>query len=159
MSRTKRNHQAGSMLDRTSQTVAQAKPLARRTAAAASRRVRRTRAWAAPRVERSGQVLQDSIAPRISAALSSAAQRLAPARPRRGRWRKLADVSMLTAAASAVAAFIRNRRQRDGAASAGEPDTHEMMPAAGTGEGPTSTNSRADANTDGRARTSGTASR
>jgi hypothetical protein len=159
VSRTKRNHQAGSMLDRASQAVAQAKPLARGTAVAASRRVRRTRAWAAPRVERSAQVLQDTVAPRISAALSSAAHRLEPARPRRGRWRKLGGVSMLTAAASAVTAFIRNRRQKDGAASAGEPDTHEMMPAAGTRDGRGGTSADADSDTDRRARTSGTASR
>src|SRR5260221_9258819 len=49
--------------------------------AAARRRVRKTRAWAAPQVEHAGQVLQDSVAPKVSALLSAAARRLEPAKP------------------------------------------------------------------------------
>ncbi len=70
----------------------------------------KTRAWAAPDVERTGQVLQDSVAPKVSALPSSAAQRLEPATPPRRRWRKLAGISILTAAAGAVAGVVRNRR-------------------------------------------------
>src|SRR6266550_1715763 len=101
MSRKKRNHSArvaatcaGRRARRAAAQVkpvaaqvkpvaAQMKPLAQTTGAAAIRRVRRTRAWAAPRVERTGQVLQDSVAPTVSAWLSLAARRLEPAKPQR----------------------------------------------------------------------------
>ena len=49
-----------------------AKPLAKSTGEAARRGFLRTRAWAAPQVERSGQALQDTVAPKVSAMLSSA---------------------------------------------------------------------------------------
>src|SRR5258707_14515044 len=94
--------------------AAQLKPLARSTGAAARRRVHKTRAWAAPQVEHAGQVLQDSVAPRVSALLSAAARRLEPAKPPRRRWRKLAGVAILATAAGAVAAIVlRNRRKPD----------------------------------------------
>ncbi len=79
-------------------------------------RVRKTRAWAAPQVERTGQALQDNVAPKVAALLTSAAQRLEPGQRRRRRWRELALVSMLTAAASAVAALARSRRKPGGTA-------------------------------------------
>src|SRR5258708_20543370 len=93
--------------------AARMKPLARSTGLAARRGARRTRAGAAPQVERTGQVLQDSVAPKVSALLSSAARRLEPAKPPRRRWRKLAGISMITAAASAVAAVGRSRKKPD----------------------------------------------
>src|SRR6266487_4137144 len=131
MSRRKRNHQASTTATnawrRARQAAAQVKPAAAHvkphamsTGAAARRRVHRTRAWAAPQVERTGQVLQDSIAPKLSALLSSAARRLEPAKPPRPRWRKLAVVSVLTAAAGAAAAFVRNRKKPDVTTSAAE---------------------------------------
>src|SRR5260370_38701126 len=109
----KRIPQAASARDRVRHAAAQVKPLARTTGAAARRRVHRTRAWAAPQLERTGQVLQDTIAPKVSAVLSSAAQRLEPPQPRRGRRRKLAGVSMLTAAPTAVAPPVPQRRKPD----------------------------------------------
>lgn len=116
-------------LDRARQAAAQAKPLASSTRAAAWRGVHRTRAWAAPQVERTGKAVQDSVAPKISAVLSSAAQRLEPAKPRRRRWRKLVGISMLTAGASAVAAVVRNRPKPDVSPSA-ETETDHAAPAA-----------------------------
>ena len=89
--------------------AARARPFARNTGAAARRQLLRTRAWAAPQVERSSQVLQDTVAPKVSAMLSSAAKRLDPAQPRHRRWRKPAGLATLTAAGGAAAAFIRNR--------------------------------------------------
>jgi hypothetical protein len=89
-----------------------AKPLARSTGKAARRQLLRTRAWAAPRVEHSGQVLQDTVAPKVSAMMSEAARRLDPAQPRQRNWRKpVGLVATLTAAGGAVAAFIRNRKK------------------------------------------------
>ena len=86
-----------------------AKPVAKSMRAAARRQLLRTRAWAAPRVERSGRVVQDTVAPKVSATMSAAARRLDPAQPRQRRWRKPVGVATVTAAGGAVAAFIRNR--------------------------------------------------
>src|SRR6266436_724490 len=145
MSRKKRNHSArvaatsaGRRARRAAAQVkpvaAQMKPLAQTTGAAAIRRVRRTRAWAAPRVERTGQILQDSVAPKVSALLSSAARRLEPPKPRHPRWRKLAGISLITAAASVAAAaaavLVRNRRKPDVTTSAAESDADDVAPAA-----------------------------
>jgi hypothetical protein len=49
-------------------------------------------------VERTGQVLQDSVAPKVAAALTSTARRLDPGKPKRRGWRKVAGVSALLAA-------------------------------------------------------------
>jgi len=58
--------------------AARAKPLAKSTRSAAKRQMRRTRTWAAPRVERTGHALQETVAPKVSALLTSAAQRIEP---------------------------------------------------------------------------------
>jgi hypothetical protein len=145
----KSNHQAASSARAYArQAVAQVKPLAQSTAAAASRRVQTTRAWAAPQLKHSGQVLEHNIAPKVAGLLSSAAQRLEPAKPRRERWRKLAGISMLTAAGSAVAAVILNRK-KPGAA---EADTDDATRTAEMRDGQSSAGADADAN--GRVRSS-----
>jgi len=141
MSRKKRNHQAdmapNGAWDRARQAAAQVKPvtaqvrpLARSTGAAARRRVHKTRAWAAPQAERMAEVLQGSAAPKVSALLSSAAQRLEPAQPRRRPWRKLAAIAVLAAAASAAAALVLNRRRPEVTTSAADADADELIPAA-----------------------------
>jgi hypothetical protein len=88
-----------------------AKPLAKNTSEAARRRILRTRAWAAPQVERSGQVLQGTVAPKVSAMLSSAAKRIDPTQPRSRRWKKPVGLATLTAAGGAITAFLRNRKK------------------------------------------------
>ncbi len=118
MSRMKRTDEAW---DRARQAAAQlqpaaarVKPLARSTGAAARHRVARTRAWAAPRVERTGHVLEDNVAPKVSALLSSAAQRLDPDKPRRRPWRMTVGIAAaVTAAASAALAYLSRRRKPD----------------------------------------------
>jgi hypothetical protein len=96
-----------------------AKPLARNTGAAARRQLLRTRAWAAPQVERSGKVLQQKVVPKVSAALSSAAKKLDPAKPRHRRWQKPAGMATLTAAGGAAAAFLRSKMKNGGTAANG----------------------------------------
>jgi hypothetical protein len=78
-------------------------------APAARRGLRRARVWAAPQVDRTGQVIQDTVAPKVAAALHSSAQRLDPGKPKRHTWRKLAGISALLAAAGAVVAAVRSR--------------------------------------------------
>ena len=157
MSRTKRTHQAdiaaNGAWDRARQAAAQVKPVtarvrpaARSAGASARRRVHKTRAWAAPQAERMAQVLQGSVAPKVSALLSSAAQRLEPAKPRRRPWRKLAAITVLAAAASAAAAFVLNRKKPEVTTSAADADADELPPAAPMRDG--------QARTSGRVRTS-----
>ena len=164
MFRKKRNDEAdtgaSSAWDRARQAAAQVmpvaarmKPLARSTGLAARRRVHRTRAWAAPQVERTGQVLQDSVASKVSALLSSAAQRLEPAKPPRRRWRKLAGISMITAAAGALAAVVRNRRKPDLTTSA-DADGDDVTPAAEMRDGQGTTSTAADTEVNGQVGTS-----
>src|SRR6266852_466058 len=165
MSRMKRNDKAAmaatSAWDRARQAAgqlkpvaAQVKPLARSTRTAARRRVHSTRAWAAPQVERTGQVLQDSVAPKVSALLSSAAQRLEPAKPRRRRWRKLAGISMLAAAATVVAALARSRRKPDVTTSPAEADADEVTSAAQMGDRQVRTSTDAEVDVNGHVRAS-----
>jgi hypothetical protein len=119
--------------------AAQVKPLAQSTGEAARRGILRTRAWAAPQVERSGQVLQDTVAPKVSAMLSSAAQRIDPAKPRRdGRWRLPVGIAAaIAAAASAAAAFLGNRKKTGTTMPADTTDTLSTgtSPGASTGTG------------------------
>lgn len=109
-----------------------ARPLAASAAAAGRRQLLRTRAWAAPQVERSGQVLQDSVAPKVSGMLARAARRMDPAQPRQRRWRKPAGLAALTAAGSAAAggaaAFIRRRRQPASQPTSAADSTAATMP-------------------------------
>jgi hypothetical protein len=90
--------------------AAQVKPLARSTQDAAQRGLIRTRIWAAPRIEHTGQVLQDSVAPRVADMLSSAAQRIEPEKPRSRNWWTLSGVAILLAAAAAAAAAALRKR-------------------------------------------------
>lgn len=147
----KANAAATGALDRTRQAAAHAKPLASSTRAAAGRGVHRTRAWAAPLIERSGEALQDTVAPKVAAALSTAAERLEPAKPRRRRWRKLVGISMLAAAASAVAAAVRNRAKPD-LTPPPETESGNAAPAAEMRDGKAGTSTGTEA--DGQVRTS-----
>jgi hypothetical protein len=79
----------------------------------ATPRLRRVRAWVAPRVERGGLAVQDTIAPKISGLLSTAARKLDPAPPQRRRqWpRVLAGTVMVAAAAGVTVTVVRRRRR------------------------------------------------
>jgi len=89
--------------------AAQVKPLADSTKAAASRGLRNARTWSAPKVDRTGQVLQDTVAPKVAAALHASAQRLDPDKPKRIGWRMVAGISAALALAAAVVAGMRKR--------------------------------------------------
>ena len=95
------------------QVAAQVKPVARSAGEATKRGLHRSRAWAAPQLERSGQVLEETVAPKVSAMLSAAAQRIEPPKPKRQRWRTVVGLSLLAAAAAAAAAALRRRQQPD----------------------------------------------
>jgi len=152
MSRITRNHEASGTLGRARQAAAQMKPagahvttLASSAGTAARRLVHKRRAWAEPRVDQTGQVLQNRIAPKVAAVLSSAARRLEPAEPKRRPWRKLAVGSVLTTAASAAAAVVLNRRKPRAATPADEADADKVTPTAKTRDSQARTSTDADA--------------
>ena len=128
--------------------AAQVKPLARSTQEAALRRMYATRVWAAPRVERTGQVLQDSVAPKVADMLSSAAHRIEPEQPRSRNWWTLSGLLVLIAgAATAAAIALRKRSTANSAAQADEADSGDAAP--GTSEAAPGTGQPADSsNTD-----------
>jgi len=101
--------------DRLKPIAEQMKPIAKNTGRAARRSVLRSRAWAAPRLERTGKVLQDTVAPKVSAALSSAAERIDPSKPRRGRWKLPVGLMAAAAAAASAAAAVFKSRSKTGA--------------------------------------------
>lgn len=106
------------------QMNAQLKPLAKSTQEAARRGVLQSRTWAAPRIERSGQVLQDNVAPKVADALSTAARRIEPEQPRSRNWWTLSGIAILiAAAATAAAAALRKRSSAASAIPAAEEDT------------------------------------
>jgi hypothetical protein len=113
--------------------AAQVKPLADDAREAASRGVLAARAWAAPQVEHAGQVLQDTVAPKVADALHTSAQKIDPGQPPHRGWRKgAAAISiLLAAAAAAVAAFAARKRKAESAAASSEeaePAAEEAQP-------------------------------
>jgi hypothetical protein len=142
---------AAAALGRVRQAAAHVKPYASGAQVVAGRGVHRARAVAAPQVERAGQVLEDTVAPKAAAMLSSAARRLEPVKPRHRRWRKLAGVSLLTAVASAVAAYFRNRAKPD-LTDPADADSDNAAPAAKIRDDKAGTST--DAGVDGQVRTS-----
>lgn len=109
--------------------AAQVKPFANDAKEAASRSVYAARSWAAPQVERTGQVLQDTVAPKVADALHASAQKIDPGQPPHRGWRKgAAAISiLLAAAAAAVATMAARKRKAESAAPSGE----QAEPAAG----------------------------
>lgn len=123
--RTKAWDRTRKAADQIKPMAAQMKPLAEKTRQVARHQWFRTRAWAGPQVERTGKVLEDTVAPRVSAMLSSAAERIDPTKPKRGRWRLPAGIAAaLTAAAGAAAGALRNRSKKSTPTSA--PDMSGM---------------------------------
>jgi len=111
--------------------AAQMKPLAQSSQEAARRGVLQTRTWAAPRVARSGQVLQDDIAPKVADMLSSAARRIEPEKPRSRNWWTLSGIAILVAAAAtAAAAALRKRSSSSRTIPEAEADTTGEVPGA-----------------------------
>src|SRR5438105_11015380 len=122
MSRTKKNAEATKAAARRAwlraqqaaqdakPVAAKVKPIANDTKDAAARGLHKARTWAAPQVERTGQVLQDTVAPKVAAALTTTARKLEPEKAASGgRWRKVAGVSAAIAATAAIVTALRNR--------------------------------------------------
>lgn len=106
--------------------------------AKASPAVDAARSWAAPQLEQSAHAITDTIAPMISDALMSAAQKIDVPKPKkRVRGGMIAGAVALTAAAGAATfAAIRMRRQDYGFAADGQDITATPPGEAGLGEEP-----------------------
>jgi negative regulator of sigma E activity len=91
--------------------AAQAAPLALSAKVAARRGVYRARTWAAPRLERTGQALEQRVAPRVAAMMSATARRIEPATPKRRRWPLMVAGVVAAAGVSATAAYLISRRR------------------------------------------------
>lgn len=112
--RTRKHHaRAGATTARrrARRATKQVTPLARSARLTAKRGVYGARVWAAPRVERTGNALQERVAPRVSAMLAATARRMDPAPPiRRRRWPKIVAGILMLVVGSAAAAILRGRR-------------------------------------------------
>jgi hypothetical protein len=111
----------------------QVTPLAKSGRETAKQGVYRARVWAAPRVERTGQALEERVAPKVSGMLAATARRIEPARPKhRRRWPKiLAGTGMLAAGGAVALAAWRSRR---GSAFSTKPDGPEQPDSAPNGQ-------------------------
>jgi hypothetical protein len=110
--------QAAKMADQAGPMTRKAAGTARQGAGGAANwakpRVGRVRAWMAVRAARSSVSVQETVAPRVSSMLASAARRLDPPKARSRRWpRMLAGTAILAAAGAAATAVVLRNRQRD----------------------------------------------
>jgi hypothetical protein len=95
-------------------TAAQFTPLAQSARTAATGGLYRARVWTAPQLDRASLAIQERMAPRLANALSAAARRVEPARPRMRRW-PIVAAGITVLAAAGGAAFMLNRRGQLGA--------------------------------------------
>jgi hypothetical protein len=112
MSRDHKDNKAAMAEDGVRRAAAHVRPLALRSSTAAKRGVHEARAQLAPRIERSGQALQETVAPKLAAYLSTAARRVAPDVPRRSRWVARTRIAGVAAAAVATVTAVVRRRTR-----------------------------------------------
>ena len=126
-------------------TKSQARDRAAAAAAVARQGTYSARIWAAPRLERTGQALEQQVAPRVATMLSAAAHRIDPAPAKRRRWPFVAAGLMLAAGLCGTAAYLVNRRA---ARQWGEVPERAGAPAA-----PETAQERADSDVNGRVHT------
>ena len=114
---------------RARQATTQVAPLAKSAQETAARSLLEARAWAAPRVEATGVAVQERLAPRVSAAMVTAARRIEPpTAQRRRRWPFIAaGIVVLGAGCAAAAQILRGRRNVMDTAAPG-PGTPPPMP-------------------------------
>ena len=108
--------QASKLAEQAGPATRQAAETARRGASDAAQwatpRIGRARAWLAVRAARGSVSVTETIGPRVSAMLETAARKLDPPRPARRRWpRMLAGVTLLAAGAAVTAAMALRARQ------------------------------------------------
>ncbi len=113
---------------RARQATTQVAPLARSAQETAGRGLLGARAWAAPRVEATGVAVQERLAPRVSAAMVTAARRMEPPKAQqRRRWPFIVAGVVVLGAGCAAAQMLRGKRNTMATADPG-PVTPPPMP-------------------------------
>jgi hypothetical protein len=107
----------------------QVAPLAKSAQEKAGRSLLEARAWTAPRVEAGGIVVQERLAPAVSAALVTAARRIEPPKATRRRWPFIVAGVVVVGAGCAAAAQVLRSRRNAAAMAASDPAAPPMPPA------------------------------
>ncbi|MGW4641910.1 hypothetical protein ACWEN6_25575 [Sphaerisporangium sp. NPDC004334] len=94
-------------------TADQVRPMAHTAREVAAHRIEDARVWAAPMLDRAAHSVEDEIAPKVSAFLARAAERVdpAPSIKRRSRWSMLALAAGVAACAVGIVLYRNNSRQ------------------------------------------------
>ncbi len=86
-------------------------PMADHAKVVANRRVEDARYWAAPRLENAAHRVEDQLAPKVSYVLTTAADRVNPARPKSRSWPMLTLMTGLALGAVGYMFYRRNAQQ------------------------------------------------
>ncbi|WP_336212465.1 hypothetical protein [Nonomuraea sp. LPB2021202275-12-8] len=86
-------------------------PIADQAKTAANRRVEDARYWAAPRLENAAHRVEDQLAPAVSSMLTTAADRVNPARTQSRRWPMFVLMTGLAVGAVGYMFYRRNAQQ------------------------------------------------
>ncbi|MEO3810425.1 hypothetical protein ABGB17_15615 [Sphaerisporangium sp. B11E5] len=88
-------------------------PMASTARETAAHRIEDARVWAAPRLDRAAHSVEEDIAPKVSAFLATAAERIdpAPSTRRRGRWSTVALLAGCAACAVGIVLYRNNTRR------------------------------------------------
>jgi hypothetical protein len=94
-------------------TADQVRPVASSAREVAAHRIEDARIWVAPRLDRAAHSVEEQIAPKVSAFLSQAAEKMdpSPSLRRRGRWSTIAMLAGFTACAIGIVLYRNNARQ------------------------------------------------
>jgi hypothetical protein len=99
---------------RAKRTANKVGPMAGDARVMTAQRIENARIWAAPRLDRAAHSVEERLAPRVSAFLSNAARRVAPASTRtRRRWPLFALVSGLALGAVGLMMYRSNQQWAD----------------------------------------------
>jgi ferric-dicitrate binding protein FerR (iron transport regulator) len=94
-------------------TADQVRPVASTAREVAAHRIEDARVWAAPKLDRAAHSVEEQLAPKVSALLSQAAEKIdpAPSVRRRGRWSTIALLAGFAACAVGIVLYRNNARQ------------------------------------------------
>jgi Family of unknown function (DUF5324) len=103
----------GRMKAQAMKTAEQVRPMANTAREVAAHRIEDARVWAAPKFDRAAHSVEEQIAPKVSAFLVQAAEKIdpAPSVRRRGRWSTIALLAGFAACAVGVVLYRNNARQ------------------------------------------------
>ncbi|MEU8270303.1 DUF5324 family protein [Sphaerisporangium sp. NPDC049002] len=103
----------GQMKTQAIRTAEQVRPMASTAREVAAHRIEDARVWAAPKLDRAAHSVEEQIAPKVSAFLVQAAEKIdpAPSVKRRGRWSTVALLAGFAACAVGIVLYRNNARQ------------------------------------------------